>query len=171
MGRTMHSPMTRALATLALVTLLCLPAAGQQTALTDAHLRSAEIEIPQLVTELFDMAKEYLRQETIEPAKKLGRGVLQADQALGRAPLAAGRLAKEAEANADFPLLRLLTGLGVGGEFAVGVALLAETMPARARPYTLAALQALSAVGNVMAAGTFILFGLWEQAGNTTPMP
>ena len=42
--------MTRALATLAVVTLLCLPGAGQQTALTDAHLRSAEIEIPQLVT-------------------------------------------------------------------------------------------------------------------------
>ncbi len=41
----------------------------------------------------------------------------------------------------DFAVYRLLTGLGVGGEFAVGVALLAETMPARARPYTLAALQ------------------------------
>src|SRR5688572_25211798 len=70
----------------------------------------------------------------------------------------------------DFAIYRLLTGLGVGGEFAVGVALLAETMPARARPYTLAALQALSAVGNVMAATTFILFGLWEQSGRTTPM-
>jgi MFS family permease len=70
----------------------------------------------------------------------------------------------------DFALYRLLTGLGVGGEFAVGVALLAETMPARARPYTLAALQALSAVGNVLAASTFIAFGLWEQAGHTTPI-
>jgi hypothetical protein len=30
-------------------------------------------EIPQLVTELFDMSKEYLRQETLEPAKRLGR--------------------------------------------------------------------------------------------------
>jgi hypothetical protein len=30
-------------------------------------------ELPQLVTELVDMSKEYLRQETIEPAKKLGR--------------------------------------------------------------------------------------------------
>jgi MFS family permease len=70
----------------------------------------------------------------------------------------------------DFAIYRLLTGLGVGGEFAVGVALLAETMPARARPYTLAALQALSAVGNVAAALTFIAFGLWEKAGRTTPM-
>ena len=30
-------------------------------------------EIPQLVTELYDMAKEYLRQETVEPAKRLGK--------------------------------------------------------------------------------------------------
>lgn len=28
-------------------------------------------EIPQLVTELVEMAREYLRQETLEPAKKL----------------------------------------------------------------------------------------------------
>jgi hypothetical protein len=30
-------------------------------------------ELPQLVTELVDMSKAYLRQETIEPAKRLGR--------------------------------------------------------------------------------------------------
>lgn len=30
-------------------------------------------EIPQLVTDLVDMTKEYARQETIEPAKKLGK--------------------------------------------------------------------------------------------------
>ena len=30
-------------------------------------------EIPQLVTELYDMSREYLRQETLEPAKRLGR--------------------------------------------------------------------------------------------------
>jgi hypothetical protein len=30
-------------------------------------------EIPELVTELVGMSKEYLRQETLEPAKKLGR--------------------------------------------------------------------------------------------------
>jgi MFS family permease len=70
----------------------------------------------------------------------------------------------------DFAIYRLLTGLGVGGEFAVGVALLAETMPVRARPYTLAALQALSAVGNVMAALTFVAFGVWELQGRTTPI-
>ena len=30
-------------------------------------------EIPQIATELVDMSREYLRQETIEPAKRLGR--------------------------------------------------------------------------------------------------
>ena len=52
----------------------------------------------------------------------------------------------------DFAIYRFLTGLGVGGEFAVGVALVAEVMPERARPYALSLLQALSVVGNVTAA-------------------
>lgn len=52
----------------------------------------------------------------------------------------------------DFAFYRFLTGLGVGGEFAVGVALVAEVMPNRARPYTLGLLQALSAFGNITAA-------------------
>jgi Putative Actinobacterial Holin-X, holin superfamily III len=30
-------------------------------------------EIPQLTTELIDMSREYLRQETLEPAKALGK--------------------------------------------------------------------------------------------------
>jgi hypothetical protein len=30
-------------------------------------------EIPQIATELIDMSREYLRQETIEPAKRLGK--------------------------------------------------------------------------------------------------
>lgn len=51
----------------------------------------------------------------------------------------------------DFSFYRFLTGLGVGGEFAVGVALVAEVMPDRARPFALGLLQALSAVGNIMA--------------------
>jgi MFS family permease len=52
----------------------------------------------------------------------------------------------------DFAFYRFLTGLGVGGEFAVGVALVAEVMPERARPFALGLLQALSAVGNISAA-------------------
>ena len=30
-------------------------------------------EIPELTSELIDMSREYLRQETIEPAKRLGK--------------------------------------------------------------------------------------------------
>jgi MFS family permease len=52
----------------------------------------------------------------------------------------------------DFALYRFLTGLGVGGEFAVGVALVAEVMPDRSRPFALGLLQALSAIGNITAA-------------------
>lgn len=58
----------------------------------------------------------------------------------------------------DFSFYRFLTGLGVGGEFAVGVALVAEVMPAAARARALSLLQALSAIGNVSAA--VIGFGL-----------
>jgi MFS family permease len=52
----------------------------------------------------------------------------------------------------DFAFYRFLTGLGVGGQFAVGVSLVAEEMPDRARPFALGLLQALSAVGNITAA-------------------
>lgn len=52
----------------------------------------------------------------------------------------------------QFAFYRFLTGLGVGGEFAVGVALVAEAMPERARTPALGWLQALSAVGNITAA-------------------
>ena len=58
----------------------------------------------------------------------------------------------------DFMLYRFLTGMGVGGEFAAGVALLAEVMPARARPYALGSLQALSALGNNT--GSLLSWGL-----------
>jgi MFS family permease len=65
----------------------------------------------------------------------------------------------------DFAVYRFLTGLGVGGEFAVGVALVAEAMPDRARPYALGLLQALSAVGNVTAALISMGFGRLEETG------
>jgi len=60
----------------------------------------------------------------------------------------------------SFGFFRFLTGLGVGGEFAVGVALVAEVMPDRARPHALGMLQALSAVGNISAA--LITIGLGQ---------
>lgn len=67
----------------------------------------------------------------------------------------------------DFAFYRFLTGLGVGGEFAVGVALVAEVMPDRARPFALGWLQALSAVGNISAALISMSLGQLEQSGVT----
>jgi MFS family permease len=57
----------------------------------------------------------------------------------------------------DYSVYRFLTGLGVGGEFAAGVALVSETLPQRARPVALGLLQALSAVGNISGAIVFYL--------------
>jgi MFS family permease len=54
----------------------------------------------------------------------------------------------------DFTIYRFMTGLGVGGAFAAAATLVAETMPARARPYCLGLMQALSAMGNIT--GSFI---------------
>ncbi len=65
----------------------------------------------------------------------------------------------------DFAVYRFLTGLGVGGEFAAGVSLVAETMSDRARPYALGLLQALSAVGNMIAALIGIVLALLIRAG------
>jgi MFS family permease len=65
----------------------------------------------------------------------------------------------------DFAFYRFLTGLGVGGQFAVGVALVAEVMSDRARPFALGWLQALSAVGNMLAASTNLVLGRLEEAG------
>lgn len=65
----------------------------------------------------------------------------------------------------DFAAYRFLTGLGVGGEFAVGVALVAEVMPAAARPHTLALLQAFSAFGNISAALINLGLGVAEGQG------
>src|SRR6266566_4074785 len=65
----------------------------------------------------------------------------------------------------DFNMYRFLCGLGVGGQFAVGVALVAEVVPPQARPYALGMVQAFSAVGNMIAATTGIVLGQMEQSG------
>jgi MFS family permease len=53
----------------------------------------------------------------------------------------------------EFALSRLITGFGVGGEFAAGASLVADVMPQKARAQALGLLQALSAVGNIIGAG------------------
>ena len=63
----------------------------------------------------------------------------------------------------QFGLCRFLTGVGVGGEFAAGAALVAEVMPEKARAKALGMLQALSAVGNLL--GVF-LFRYIEPMAN-----
>ena len=65
----------------------------------------------------------------------------------------------------DFSFYRFLTGLGVGGQFSVGVAIVAETVSDRARPYALGWLQALSTVGNMLAALVGILLGWLQESG------
>lgn len=66
----------------------------------------------------------------------------------------------------DFAIYRFLTGMGVGGEFAAGVSLVAEVMPNRARPYALGLLQALSAVGNMAAAAIYyVIFQTAPEEG------
>lgn len=65
----------------------------------------------------------------------------------------------------DFSFYRFLTGLGVGGQFAVGVALVAESLPDRARPFALGWLQASSAWGNMIAALVGMALGKLEGSG------
>src|SRR2546423_3482302 len=68
----------------------------------------------------------------------------------------------------DFSLYRFLCGLGVGGQFGIGVALVAEVVTPRARPYALGLVQAASAIGNMMAALVGIFLGQMETSGAIT---
>lgn len=51
----------------------------------------------------------------------------------------------------DFCVYRFLTGTGVGGVFGLSVALIADTVPDKARPPALGLLQSLSSIGNITA--------------------
>lgn len=62
----------------------------------------------------------------------------------------------------DFALYRFLCGVGIGGEYAAGVALVAETVPTRARPYCLGLLQGLAAFGQV--SGSLVSLAIGPQA-------
>lgn len=65
----------------------------------------------------------------------------------------------------DFLFFRFMTGLGVGGQFAVGVSLVAETMPDRARAPALGMLQAFSTLGNAGAAMVSLLLAQMAMTG------
>lgn len=59
----------------------------------------------------------------------------------------------------QFVFFRFLTGLGIGGEFAAGASLVAETFPSYARATALGIVQATSALGNVMAGAIYFVIG------------
>jgi MFS family permease len=61
----------------------------------------------------------------------------------------------------DFCVYRFITGLGVGGVFGLAVALCADSLPDKARPHALGLLQALSALGNVIAGIAAVCLGYW----------
>ncbi|NLO34536.1 MAG: MFS transporter [Candidatus Hydrogenedentes bacterium] len=65
----------------------------------------------------------------------------------------------------QFVVLRFLTGLGIGGEFAAGAALVAETFPAHARTAALGIVQATPAIGNVLAGLIYFTIGANENLG------
>jgi len=69
----------------------------------------------------------------------------------------------------DFMIYRFVTGLGVGGVFGLAVALVADSLPQRARTPALGTLQALSAVGNIAAGLMSILVGRLGAAGVISP--
>lgn len=69
----------------------------------------------------------------------------------------------------DFAIYRFVTGLGVGGVFGLAVALIADSLPDRARTGALGSLQALSAVGNVTAG--LISMGVGQLVAQKTISP
>ena len=71
----------------------------------------------------------------------------------------------------DFFIYRFLCGMGVGGQFAAGVTLLAETMPGNARSKALGWLQMTGAFCNVMAATLAMCCGILEGFGYFSDFP
>ncbi|MCX7969332.1 MAG: MFS transporter [Armatimonadetes bacterium] len=65
----------------------------------------------------------------------------------------------------QFAVFRFFVGLGVGGEFAAGAALVAEVFPPHARPMALGIMQAASALGNMMAGFINLTIGAHPDLG------
>ncbi|MBM3844654.1 MAG: MFS transporter [Verrucomicrobia bacterium] len=65
----------------------------------------------------------------------------------------------------DFAAYRFFCGLGIGGEYAAGIALVAEVVPERARPYCLGLLQGLGALGHLIASWISIYLGPESEVG------
>lgn len=63
----------------------------------------------------------------------------------------------------DFAVYRFLTGLGIGGEFAAGVALVAEVLPKRSRVQALGLMQCLAVVGTFLGTGLSMLLSLTQS--------
>jgi MFS family permease len=68
----------------------------------------------------------------------------------------------------DFAVYRFITGLGVGGVFGLAVALVADSLPGHARAAALGLLQALSAVGNIVAGLISMWMGKLVSSGAIT---
>jgi MFS family permease len=67
----------------------------------------------------------------------------------------------------EFAAFRFLAGMGIGGEYAAGAALVAEAMPARARPFALGLVQAFSSVGAMIGSGLSLVVGPQTTVGQT----
>jgi MFS family permease len=77
-----------------------------------------------------------------------------------------------------FLALRFLAGLGVGGQFALGVTLVSESVPAETRTRALGMLQAFSAMGNIAAGVVYLIVvqaipaaSAWRYVFATTVVP
>ncbi len=66
-----------------------------------------------------------------------------------------------AESWRTFVLMRFIAGIGIGGMFGAATTLVAESVPSSIRVIALGALQALSALGNILGS----LISLWIQPG------
>jgi len=68
----------------------------------------------------------------------------------------------------DFLLIRFLAGVGIGGQFAIGASLLAESVPEKARPHVSGLMQVISGFANV---GSALVIMGFTQLGAMNMLP